>query len=150
MKSLALYLILIASITSWAQQPKDLSFTKEPSDKTSTLEVLEQVPQYRGCSGSNQELKDCMESKIKKILQKHIKVEAVKNDLEPGVYKSVATFVIEKDRVIRRIEAIGESAVLNEEYMRVLNKLPKLKKPGVQKREPVNVMYSLPITIRIE
>ena len=66
------------------------------------------------------------------------------------MYRSVATFVIAYDRVIRRVKATGESTILNEEFERVLNKLPKLKKAGMHKGKPVNVMYTLPLTINID
>jgi len=57
-------------------------------------------------------------------------------------------FTISTDGSIKNIRKRGPHALLENEAVRIIERLPKLK-PGKQKGEAVDVPFSIPITFRL-
>lgn len=115
--------------------------------------IIEKVPVYKGCKKSlnNKALKDCMSKKIQKHVSKNFNIKMVsKLGLKPGVKRIFVFFKINKKGNIIEINARGPHKALEDEAIRVIKTIPKLKKPGYQRGEPVIVPYTLPIVFRVK
>ncbi|MGB0980898.1 MAG: energy transducer TonB [Winogradskyella sp.] len=122
----------------------------EPSEVP--FSMIENVPVYKGCdkSLSNTDLKDCMSNKVKDLVSKNFNIKLAKKlDLPKGVARIFVAFKIDKKGKVIAIRARGPHKVLENEAIRVIKKIPKLKKPGFQRGKPVIVPYALPIVFRI-
>ena len=122
----------------------------EPSEVP--FSIIENVPVYRGCdkSLSNTDLKDCMSNKVKDLVSKNFNIRLAKKlGLPKGVARIFVSFKIDKKGKVVAIRARGPHKALENEAIRVIKKIPKLKKPGFQRGKPVIVPYALPIVFRI-
>ena len=111
--------------------------------------VVEKVPTFPGCSGSNAELKECMTQKVRKHVAENFN-HAVGNNLDlESVSRIFVSFKINNSGYLTNIRARAQHPDLEEEALRVMQLLPNMQ-PGEQKGEPVAVLYSLPITFKIQ
>ncbi|MBV7269377.1 energy transducer TonB [Winogradskyella luteola] len=113
---------------------------------------IEKVPVYKGSNKrlDNIELKKCMNEKVKKLVSENFNPNlASKLGLSPGVKRIFVMFKIDKKGNVTNIVARGPHKALEEEAIRVIKKIPKLKKPGYQRKKPVIVPYALPIIFRV-
>ncbi|MFD1314498.1 energy transducer TonB [Namhaeicola litoreus] len=112
--------------------------------------IIEEVPTYPGCKGSNAEKKKCLQDNIQKIVNKNFNT-GLANDLglSPGKKKVYVMFKIDKTGKVTDIAARGPHARLEKEAIRVVEKIPEMT-PGKQRNRPVGVKYTLPITLIVE
>ena len=111
--------------------------------------VIESVPEYPGCErGSNAEKRKCMSDKIAKFIQRRFNTDLALGLGLYGKQRISVIFKIDKKGDINDIKVRAPHPTLEEETIRVIKMLPKLK-PGIQKGKPVIVPYSLPITFTI-
>lgn len=140
-----LTLFTLASVQS---QVKDsiTSFTVEVP-----VEIIENVPVYAGCYGStNANLKKCMSDKINYHVGSNFNQSIIKDlDLEPGLARIYVKFKINTEGDVVDIESRGPHPALEDEATRVVGLIPSMT-PGKQRGEPVNVMYSLPIVLKVD
>jgi hypothetical protein len=130
----------------------DIVDEKQSNDEIS-FAVVEHVPVYSSCNEklSNLELKKCMNIKISNLISKHFNVNLAKTlNLPDGVVKIYSMFKINKDGNVVDITTKAPHPDLEKEAIRVLNLIPKFKKPGIQKGNPVTVPYILPIVFKID
>jgi TonB family protein len=120
------------------------------------FKVVQVMPRFPGCENeamSDVDKKACADQKLLEYLYSNLKYPdlARKNGIEGRVY---IQFVIEKDgsisesRIVRDIgSGAGQSAldVVNE-----MNQLPQKWTPGKQRGEAVRVLYTLPVTFKLE
>ncbi|WP_299216142.1 energy transducer TonB [uncultured Dokdonia sp.] len=113
--------------------------------------AIEQVPLFPGCEGltTNQERKDCMSSKIAKLVNRKFKTEVGENLGLEGLNRIFVQFTIDRNGVVSDVRARGPRKELEIEASRVVNLLPKMT-PGKQRGVPVGVIYSLPITFQLQ
>lgn len=134
--------------------------------------IIDQVPVYKGCVDllTNSEKKKCMEQKISKHVLRNFNTSilkakcieykkkgkkkiCMKSEYWPGFSKGIirifVQFKISKEGRIVDVKARAPHEDLKKEALRVVSSIPKLI-PGVHKGEKVGVLYSLPITYRIE
>ncbi|MDP3359489.1 MAG: energy transducer TonB [Lutibacter sp.] len=113
--------------------------------------VIENVPIYPGCKGSNSELRACFSDKIAKFVAEKFNIELASDlGLTPGsIQKIFVVFKIDKNGNITDINARAPHKKLQEEAIRVINLLPKMT-PGMQRGKPVGVKYGLPIVFKVE
>ncbi len=112
--------------------------------------VIEKVPTYPGCSGStNEELKKCMSDKIAKTVNRGFNTSLGQELGLTGVNRIFVSFMINKSGEIVNIRSRASHPGLEKEAERVIKTLPQMK-PGEQNGEPVDVLYSLPITFKIQ
>lgn len=112
--------------------------------------LIEDAPEFPGCSGTKDEMKACFVSEIRKFVGKkfdnHLAEEL---GLAPGVKKIFVMFKIDKTGNIVEIKARAPHIKLQKEAIRVVELLPKMK-PGKQRGNPVSVKYVLPIAFKVE
>ena len=112
--------------------------------------IIENVPVYPGCKGSNEQKKKCMVEKITKhVNRKYNTGLAGDLGLSPGKKRVYVQFKISKTGEIVDVRARGPHARLEKEAIRVVELLPKME-PGKQRGRPVGVKYTLPITLLVE
>ena len=113
--------------------------------------IIENVPTYPGCSGSNKERRDCFSAMVTKFVSKNFNA-ALASDLglAPGsIQKIFVMFKINSKGNIVDIKARAPHRQLQEEAIRVVQKLPKME-PGRQRDRAVSVSYGLPIVFKVE
>ncbi len=112
--------------------------------------IIENVPVYPGCKGTNEEKKKCMVDEITKhVNRKYNTGLAGDLGLSPGKKRVYVQFKISKTGEIVDVRARGPHARLEKEAVRVVELLPKME-PGKQRGRPVGVKYTLPITLLVE
>jgi protein TonB len=113
--------------------------------------VIESVPIFPGCEGlnTNDERKNCMSQKISKFVNKNFDTGLAADLGLSGINKVFVMFKIDKKGNIVNVAARAPHPRLQSEGERVIKKLPKMK-PGQQRGQNVGVLYSLPITFKVQ
>lgn len=146
---------IIASIpTSKANAVKTTSTTKnvkkEVLKDNISFAIVEEVPFYPVCKGSNSDKKNCTINEITKYVNRKIKLGFAGDlGLTPGKKRIYVQFKIDKTGEIVSVKARGPHERLEKEAIRVVQSLPKMN-PGKQGGRIVNVNYTLPITVIIK
>ena len=114
------------------------------------------MPRFPGCEnagGSAAEKKACADKKLLQYLYKNLKYPAIarENGVEGRVY---IQFVVERDgsvtdtKIVRDIGAgCGQAAL---KVVNNMNGLPNKWTPGRQRGTSVRVLYTLPVTFKLE
>ena len=113
--------------------------------------VIENVPIFPGCESkkNNAERKACMSAKVSKLVNKKFNTELGSDLGLSGVNRIFVSFKIDKKGNIVNIRSRAPHPRLEQEAERVIKLLPKMT-PGKQRGKPVGVLYSLPITFKVE
>jgi protein TonB len=112
--------------------------------------IIENVPVYPGCKGTNDQKKKCMVAKITKLVNKKYNTGLAGDlGLSPGRKRVYVQFKIDKTGKVVDVRARGPHKRLEKEAIRVVNMIPKMQ-PGKQRGRPVGVKYTLPITLVVE
>ena len=113
--------------------------------------VIENVPIFPGCESkkNNADRKACMSSKVSKLVNKKFNTELGADLGLSGVNRIFVSFKIDKNGNITNIRSRAPHPRLEQEAERVIKLLPKMT-PGKQRGQPVGVLYSLPITFKVE
>ncbi|WP_029035829.1 energy transducer TonB [Salinimicrobium terrae] len=113
--------------------------------------VIEDVPVFPGCENerNNEARKNCMSEKIQDFVNRKFDT-GLGSDLGlSGINRIYVQFRIEKNGNITVLGARAPHPRLQQEAERVVNLLPKMQ-PGKQRGQPVGVLYSLPITFKVQ
>lgn len=120
---------------------------EEEVEKDIPFAIIEEPPIYPGCSGTKEQMKQCMQDKINEHVTKHFNINLAQElGLTLGKKKVYVQFKIDKNGDIIDIRARGPHARLEKEAVRVVQMLPRMT-PGKQRTRPVRVSYTLPITM---
>jgi hypothetical protein len=106
--------------------------------------IIEKVPSYPGCSGTNAERKECMQEQITAHVLKNFNTKIAKEVGLSGKQYISVQFKIGPDGYVTGVKSRAKAPELEKEAVRVINMLPKMK-PGMQRGKEVGVIYSLPI-----
>ena len=130
-----------------------------PEDPVSVVEIFniaEEMPRFPGCEdlvGSVEERKACSDKNLLEYLYKNLKYPAIAREtgIEGRVY---IQFVVEKDgsvsnaNIVRDVGAgCGQSAL---KVVKSMNNLPAKWTPGKQRGSAVRVLYTLPVTFKLQ
>lgn len=113
--------------------------------------VIENVPVFPGCKGSNTELRACFSAKMSKFVSKRFNAELA-SDLglpQGSIQRIFVLFKIDKNGDISDIQARAPHKKLQAEAIRIIKLLPKMT-PGRQRGRAVGVKYGLPIVFKVE
>ena len=112
--------------------------------------IIENVPVFPGCEiGNNEKKRKCMSDKIAKFVQRKFNTGLAGDLGLIGRQRISVIFKIDKRGNVTDIRARAPHPKLEEEAIRVISSLPKMK-PGLQKGRPVIVPYSLPIIFQVQ
>ena len=110
---------------------------------------VENVPIFPGCEkGNNAKRGKCMSEKISKFVQNNFSIDLASSLGLSGKQRISVIFKIDKGGNITGVRARAPHPQLEDEAIRVINLLPKMK-PGMQLGKAVIVPYSLPIIFEI-
>lgn len=124
---------------------------EEPIVEDVPFLIIEDVPLYPGCTGTNAERRDCFSQQITKFVSNNFNTQLSADlGLQQGsIQKIYVMFKINKEGKISEIKARAPHIKLQEEAIRVIQKLPNMT-PGKQRGRPVSVSYGLPIVFKVE
>ncbi|MBP8793145.1 MAG: energy transducer TonB [Lutibacter sp.] len=124
---------------------------EEPIVEDVPFMIIEDVPLYPGCKGTNEERRACFSEEITKFVARNFNTQLSTDlGLTPGtIQKIFVMFKINKEGEISEIKARAPHVRLQEEAIRVIQKLPKMT-PGKQRGKAVSVSYGLPIMFKVE
>ncbi len=113
--------------------------------------VIENVPIFPGCESmkNNEARKACMSEKVSKLVNRKFNTELGGELGLSGINKIFVQFKIDRSGNITNIRSRAPHPRLQKEAERVIKLLPKMT-PGKQRGKPVGVLYSLPITFKVE
>ncbi|GGG90322.1 hypothetical protein GCM10011416_03630 [Polaribacter pacificus] len=133
-----------------------LSTAKQVSQKVNTnpkdvpMNIVEELPIYPGCSGTKQEIMDCLNSSIKSFVLKDFDASMAQNlDLPSGRKKIYVVFRIDETGNITDVNARAPHPKLKAEAVRVASMLPKMQ-PARQRGKAVGIRYTLPISFSVK
>jgi len=133
MKKLHLFLLIINSLFAFAQ---DANPEKQIS-KDSIYLTVDYAPEFPGG--------------ISKFRQKFAQNFVPNAITEKGTVTCNATFVLSENGEMEKIEAQGSSKSFNQETVRTLRSMKKIKwTPAKIKTTPVKYLFRLPLTMRFE
>ncbi len=113
------------------------------------FETIDQAPTFPECTGTNEERKKCMSAKVSKHVANEFDVSLGKKLGLTGSNKVFVAFKIDKQGNVVNVRARAPHPELEIEAKRVMKTIPQMQ-PGEQNGQPVGVLYSLPITFKIE
>ena len=147
-----IYLLFIPliSFTQINEQSK-LNLENE-KEKIIKFSEVESAPFYIDWCTSNlavEKIRECTDSGIKLFAKQNFNT-GLANELKlSGFQRITSAFTIDKNGDIINIRVRGTHPQLEEEAVRVINLLPKMK-PGIQLGKTVIVPYSLPIIFEVK
>lgn len=115
------------------------------------FDQVEIIPITIDCNSKSEKeiLKKCFEKSISTHVNRTFNAGlAYKLGLKPGLYQINVSFIISINGEIINITTEGNNEVLNNEAIKVINRLPKMT-PGMINGKNVNVKYSLPIALLV-
>ena len=115
------------------------------------VNAVEFVPIFPGCEKYelNSARKKCLNEKINKLVQRKFNTDLAADYGLSGVQRINVEFKVDKTGYITDIKTRAPHPKLEEEANRIANKIPKMK-PGKMGVTPVNVIYNLPITFKVQ
>lgn len=111
--------------------------------------VVENVPVFEGCTGTEAEKKACTRAAIQRHVRRKFNMDRCPTDIPTGNRTLFARLKIKRDGRIEHLRSNTNSDCLQKEIKRVLESMP-LFVPGKQRGQLVDVLYSLPIRIEWE
>ena len=112
--------------------------------------IIENMPVFPGCEGTEEELKKCLQDSITTHVNKNFNTNIQKElKLEPGIQRIYVMFKIDKNGNISDAKSRAPHKALQEEAIRVVSNMPKMI-PGKYHGQAVGVKYSLPIAFKVD
>ena len=136
-----LILLLFIPLVSFGQSETENN-SKVPS------EIIDNVPVYPGCKGSELKKRKCMSEKIAKFVERKFNTDIAADLGLTGRQRISVIFKIDTLGNITGVRARAPHPRLEKEAVRVINLLPKMK-PGIKNGKPVIVPYSLPMIFQV-
>ncbi len=115
-------------------------------------QVVEELPRFPGCEDmglEGEELKACSDRELLQYV--YGKLKYPKRSRELNIQgNALVEFVVEKDGSIADIKVLnGVSKDIKKVVVSLVHDMPTWR-PGMQRGEPVRVLYTLPVSFRLE
>ena len=136
-----LILLLFIPLVSFGQSETENN-SKIPS------EIIDNVPVYPGCKGSELKKRKCMSERIAKFVERKFNTDIAADLGLTGRQRIGIIFKIDTLGNITGVRARAPHPRLEQEAVRVINLLPKMK-PAIKNGKPVIVPYSLPMIFQV-
>ncbi|HBK71114.1 MAG TPA: hypothetical protein DDZ39_05560 [Flavobacteriaceae bacterium] len=110
---------------------------------------LEEAPVFPGCEGlKGKASKQCFTKQMSKFVNKKFDTGIAEELNLTGKQRIFALFTIDKNGLVTDIQIKAPHKKLEKEALRIIQKLPEMI-PGKQRKKPVAVKYTLPITFEV-
>lgn len=129
---------------------KTAEIDNSKAEKTSTTFTRVEIPPtYPGCTGTPTEKKACFSKKVQRHLSRKFDASIVDEiDVPSGTKRLWVHFIIDTAGNVADIRASGPHEKLEEEAVRVIKTIPKMK-AARQNGKSVEISYSVPILIKV-
>jgi len=127
---------------------EDVEVEEVEEDIEVPFSVIERVPRFPGCKGTNAQLKACFQDKMQEHLLKNFRYPNAASELNIQG-RVFVFFLIDKNGKVTKIKSRGPDKLLETEAERIISLLPKME-PGKQRNKPVGVPYSIPINFKLQ
>ncbi len=112
--------------------------------------IIDEVPSYPECQNmTNEDTKICVSKVFQRIINRHFNSDLFQDFSTGNILRIFTSFTIDTNGDIINITSRPDFPGIQEEVERVLALMPRLS-PGRQRGRVANVLYSLPITIRLD
>jgi protein TonB len=132
--------------------PNAVENLEEPIDipKVFNMEGVEVVPVYPGCEKmtTNVERIQCMNTNIAKLVQRKFDTDLAGQLGLTGTQRISVQFKIDQNGNVTEVLSRAPHPSLEKEARRIAHKIPQMK-PGLQREQPVSVLYNLPIVFKV-
>jgi protein TonB len=133
--------------------PESLEKNKKPDvdiPAIFNMNGVEIVPVYPGCENmtTNTERVKCMNEKIGKLVQRKFNTDLAGQLGLDGTQRINVQFKIDQNGNVTDILTRAPHPSLEKEAKRVTSKIPQME-PGLQRQQPVSVLYNLPIVFKV-
>jgi protein TonB len=132
--------------------PNAVENFEEPIDipKVFNMNGVEVVPVYPGCEKmrTNDERIKCMNTKIGKLVQRKFDTDLAGQLGLTGTQRITVQFKINQNGNVTEVLSRATHPSLEDEARRIAHKIPQMK-PGLQREQPVSVLYNLPIVFKV-
>ncbi len=144
------YSFSLISFLTKAKKNKASYITEEIERKTVPYALLDEFPVYPGCTGTQMEIKKCMQKRLSKLVINNFNTKLANNlGLSSGKKKIWMVFKINQEGKIEDLKVRAPHPKLKEEAERIVSLIPVMK-PGKKDGKIVKVGYQLPIGFVIE
>ncbi|MEZ4875666.1 MAG: energy transducer TonB [Flavobacteriaceae bacterium] len=122
-----------------------------PSTEVKNVMNVEVVPIFPGCESlaTNAERKACLDEKISAFISRKFNIDKFSDKYAGEKSRIDAQFTVNSNGEIVDVRTKNKYEDLASEAKRVLSSLPKMT-PGKQQSKPVNVIYTIPIVLKID
>lgn len=140
--------------------PKNYAFAFEEKNAKQLFTVLEVVPTFNECKelANNKSRRKCFIEGVTKNIQQNLPVKEIlkiirkeklfeKGEDKVRYYSMLVIFKISKDGTVAWAEGNSTHKKINSLVEKTLLKLPQLQ-PAMYNDEPVNILYTVPITLK--
>ncbi|WP_335972505.1 energy transducer TonB [Gaetbulibacter jejuensis] len=136
--------------TSTPVDPGDIVIDKVVEDIPVPFFRIEKAPIYPGCEDetTNEARKKCMSEKITRLVNKKFSTSIASELGLSGVQKIYVEFKVDKSGKVSDIKTRAPHKGLEKEAERVVKKIPEMT-PGMQRENPVEVIYTFPIIFQV-
>jgi protein TonB len=132
--------------------PNAIDNPVEPFDIPEVFNMVgvEVVPVYPGCEKmtTNVERIKCMNTNIAKLVQRKFDTDLAGHLGLTGTQRISVQFKIDQNGHVTEVLSRAPHPSLEKEARRVAHKIPQMK-PGLQRKQPVAVLYNLPIVFKV-
>ncbi|MFD1062322.1 energy transducer TonB [Winogradskyella litorisediminis] len=143
-------------------EPKTV-YTDKPVKKVEDIPEIEKIPEtihitnvqfapiFPGCEKYelNSERSKCLNEKLGKLVQRKFDTDIAGEYGLSGIQRINVEFKVDTEGNITDIKTRSPHPQLDKEALRIANKIPKMQ-PGKMGTKPVNVIYNLPITFKVQ
>lgn len=131
-------------------KPEDVAPVDPPIIDNVHVNAVQFVPIFPGCEKYelNSKRRKCLNEKMGKLVKRKFDNDIAGELGLSGLQRILVQFTVDKTGVIKDIKTRAPHPKLEKEALRIANKIPEMI-PGKMGTEPVNVIYNLPITFRV-
>nr|WP_297789176.1 M56 family metallopeptidase [uncultured Allomuricauda sp.] len=134
-------------ITFKLQGNNQKTSAKEQSSESVPFANIDEVPVFPGCENAIDK-SACFTEKVMEHVRKNFRYP--EEAQEQGIEGTVSViFVVGTDGNISEIKKLGSHEILENEAVRIIERLPKMQ-PGRHQGKTVKVPFALPITFRLK
>ncbi len=155
MKNLLIIPFILISYLGLTQNNNIINITPDEltGEEEVSFAIIENVPVHKDCDEtlSNPDLKKCTSKAINKLVSTKFNTNVSKGlNLENEIVNINVFFTINEKGIVDSIKIRAPHPKLEAEVKRVINLIPKFKKPGYIREKPVRVSFFLPIKFKID